>query len=69
MWHCAVIQKDPGTKCTRRRQQAHKEPRMHAETHAEAQVCTQRAALSQQFSGSEALHPGQSTQMYICSEL
>lgn len=40
----------------------------HAETHAQAQVCTQRAALSQQFSGNEALHRGQSLQMHIYSE-
>lgn len=46
----------------------HKDTHTHAETHAKAQVCTQRAALSQQFSRNEALYPGQSLQMHIYSE-
>lgn len=60
---CTVLNLSAGKVKTKQNTMNH----THTRSHAQAQVCTQRAALSQQFSWNEALHPGQNHQMHIWS--
>lgn len=55
--------------CAKARCKPHTHTHTHAETHAQAQVCTQRAALSNNsVEMKPPVHRGQSLQIHICEE-